>query len=118
METHALDFRLRGHAPEGHKRFPIRTFPLRAMPVFRHTLRWLTPLPAVLLLLAASPAAASPRHDGTRPQFEESFVGKLPKDQQAIMWKWVASAKRRNWFPNLMGDSGRVDLLERRNNNE
>jgi len=93
METHAFDFRLRANAPEGQKRFSIRTFPLRAMPVFRHSLRWLTPLLAVLMLLAARPAAAITRHDGTRPRFEESLVSKLPKDQQA-MWKWVASGER------------------------
>jgi hypothetical protein len=93
LETHAFGFRLRANAPEGQKRFPISAFPLRAMPVFRHSLRWLTPLLAVLMLLAARPAAAITRHDGARPQFEESLVSKLPKDQQA-MWKWVASGER------------------------
>ena len=93
METHAFDFRLRANVPEGQERFPMSTFPLRAMPVFGHSLRWLTPLLVVLLLLAAGPAPAITRHDGTRPRFEESFVSKLPKDQQA-MWKWVASGER------------------------
>ncbi len=93
METHALDFNLRATAPEEQERFPMRTFPLRAVPVFRPGLRWLTPLPAALVLLAARPAAGITRHDGTRPRFEESLVSKLPKDQQA-MWKWVASGER------------------------
>jgi Divergent InlB B-repeat domain len=45
-------------ASEGQKGSPIRTFPLCATLVFRHGLRWLTPLLAVLLLLGARPAAA------------------------------------------------------------
>ena len=82
METHAFGLRLRANV-----------IPFRAMPVFRHSLRWLTPLLAVFPLLVARPAAAITRHDGTRPRFEESFVSKLPKDQQA-MWKWVACGER------------------------
>ena len=93
METNALDFNLRATAPEEQERFPMGTFPLRAVPVYRPGLRWLTPLPAAFLLLAAGPAAAITRHDDTRPRFEESLVSKLPKDQQA-MWKWVASGER------------------------
>jgi hypothetical protein len=93
METHALDLKLRANAPEEQKRFPLSTFPLRAMPVFQHSRRWLTPLPAVLLLLVAHPGVAVTRHDGTGPRFEESLVSKLPKDQQS-MWKWVASGER------------------------
>jgi hypothetical protein len=60
---------------------------------FRNSLRWLTLLLTVLLLLAARPAFAVTRHDGTRPLFKESFVSELPKDQQA-MWKWDASGER------------------------
>jgi Divergent InlB B-repeat domain/Trypsin len=93
METHALDFRLRANAPEGQKRFAIRRFPLCAMSVLRCRVRWLTPLSALLLLLALHPAAAITRHDGTPRRFEESLISKLPKDQQA-MWQGVASGER------------------------
>jgi hypothetical protein len=75
-------FRLQapGQRPQETKRFPISAFAL-------------TPLLAIFLLLAARPAAAITRHDGTGPRFEESFVSKLPKEQQ-VMWKGVASGER------------------------
>ena len=83
--------RVRAGVPGGRKRFPTNKFPLCVTLVFRPRLRW--SLLAVVLLLAVRPATGVTRHDGTRPLFKESFVGNLPKDQQAI-WKWVASGER------------------------
>ncbi|HET9523822.1 MAG TPA: hypothetical protein VFO90_06290, partial [Terrimicrobiaceae bacterium] len=83
--------RVRAGVPGGRKRFPTNKFPLCVTLVFRPRLRW-SPL-AVVLLLAVRPATGVTRHDGTRPLFKESFVGNLPKDQQAI-WNWVASGER------------------------
>ena len=65
MQTRSLDFKLRANAPGGQKRFSLRAFPLRTISVFRHSLRWLTLLPVVLLPLVARAADVVTRHDGT-----------------------------------------------------